>query len=143
VQKQLALSMALFSRSDPRGGGLEFLHRSPECRRKATKRGTRGWGYNWATLSLRDINTETWPSTLGVGSKITLLCKKKNIFVTYKKVKTGWSNLLRMATDQKGLFCRWWWSSSLYYLSCCIRIKHVGIGLLSITVKRTTPIPKC
>jgi hypothetical protein len=23
------------------------------------------WGYNWATLFLRDINTGTWPSRLG------------------------------------------------------------------------------
>jgi hypothetical protein len=23
------------------------------------------WGYNWATLFLRDINTGTWPSMLG------------------------------------------------------------------------------
>jgi hypothetical protein len=27
------------------------------------------WGYNWATLSLGDINTETLSSRLGVGRK--------------------------------------------------------------------------
>jgi hypothetical protein len=31
--------------------------------------GTRCWGYNWATLLLGDINTETWSSRLGVGRK--------------------------------------------------------------------------
>jgi hypothetical protein len=27
------------------------------------------WGYNWDTLSLEDINTETWSSRLGFGRK--------------------------------------------------------------------------
>jgi hypothetical protein len=27
------------------------------------------WGYNWTILSLRDINAETWSSTLEVGLK--------------------------------------------------------------------------
>jgi hypothetical protein len=28
------------------------------------------WGYDWATLSLGDIYTETWCSRLGVGRKV-------------------------------------------------------------------------
>jgi hypothetical protein len=31
--------------------------------------GTQCLGYNWATLSLGDIDIETWPSMLGVGRK--------------------------------------------------------------------------
>jgi hypothetical protein len=31
------------------------------------------WGYNWATLSLGDINTGTWSSRLGVGHKADYL----------------------------------------------------------------------
>jgi hypothetical protein len=27
------------------------------------------WGYNWATLSLEDINRGTWSTRLGVGCK--------------------------------------------------------------------------
>jgi hypothetical protein len=33
------------------------------------EKGTRRLGYTWATLSLLDINTETWSSRLGVGRK--------------------------------------------------------------------------
>jgi hypothetical protein len=44
-----------------RGGGLEYLHRNPASRRRRRKGdpvpGTRM--YNWATLSLEVINTET------------------------------------------------------------------------------------
>jgi hypothetical protein len=40
-----------------------------------------GWGYNWVTLSLWDINTGTWYSRLK-----TLLCKK--IVTKSKEVKT-------------------------------------------------------
>jgi hypothetical protein len=28
------------------------------------------WGYNWATLSLGDINTGAWSSRFGVGRKV-------------------------------------------------------------------------
>jgi hypothetical protein len=31
------------------------------------------WGYNWAALSLEDINTETLSSRLGVGEKLMTL----------------------------------------------------------------------
>jgi hypothetical protein len=51
------------------GGGLEYLHRSPASRRRRRKGNLGVWGYNWATLSLGDINTEPWPSGLGVGRK--------------------------------------------------------------------------
>jgi hypothetical protein len=32
---------------------------------EATKRELGAWGYNWTTLFLGDINTGTWPSSLG------------------------------------------------------------------------------
>jgi hypothetical protein len=35
------------NRGTPYGGGLEYLE------------GDGAWGYNWTSLSLRDINTET------------------------------------------------------------------------------------
>jgi hypothetical protein len=48
------------------------------------------WGYNWDTLSLGDINTETWPSRLGDGRKTDHHCSvKKNIVAKSKNVKTG------------------------------------------------------
>jgi hypothetical protein len=51
------------------GGGLEYLHRSP-CRAVEGGESDSGVrGYNWATLSLGDINTETRSSRLGVGRK--------------------------------------------------------------------------
>jgi hypothetical protein len=34
---------------------------------KAKEREPSAWGYNWATLSLGEMNTGTWPSKLGVG----------------------------------------------------------------------------
>jgi hypothetical protein len=46
---------------------------------KAMNREVYVWGYNWATLSLGDINTHigTWSSRLGLDKKLTpLLCKK-------------------------------------------------------------------
>jgi hypothetical protein len=47
------------------------------------------WGYNWATLFLRDINTETWSSRLGVERKAdNLTLQKENIVTKSKEVKT-------------------------------------------------------
>jgi hypothetical protein len=54
----------------PRGGGLEYLHRSYVSRKKAMKGEPGAWGNKWATLSLGDINTETWYSGLGVWRKV-------------------------------------------------------------------------
>jgi hypothetical protein len=57
------------------------------------KRESGAWGYNWATLSLGDINTETCSSRLGVGHKklMTLPCKKIIVAKT-KDVETRRSN---------------------------------------------------
>jgi hypothetical protein len=49
------------------GGGLEYLHRTPASR--GDKREPSARGYNWATLFLGDINTETWTSRLGVSDE--------------------------------------------------------------------------
>jgi hypothetical protein len=38
-----------------------------ECRKRRLKWVPSPWGYSWATLSPRIINTETWSSRLGVG----------------------------------------------------------------------------
>jgi hypothetical protein len=46
---------------------------------KATKRERRVWGYNWAALSLEDINTETWYSRFGVGRKADELFVRRTI----------------------------------------------------------------
>jgi hypothetical protein len=47
------------------------------------------WKYNWATLSLGNINTGTWPSRFGLDARLmTLLCKEI-IVVKSKEVKTG------------------------------------------------------
>jgi hypothetical protein len=49
------------------------------------------WGYNWATLSLGDINTGTWSSRLGVGHKADDLSLQK--YISGKsKVETGRSS---------------------------------------------------
>jgi hypothetical protein len=46
------------------------------------------WGYNWATLSLGDMNTETWSSRLWVGCKF---CKQiisaKSVEVKTRQVR--------------------------------------------------------
>jgi hypothetical protein len=46
------------------------------------------WGCNWATLSLGDINTETYSSSLGVGRKADDLAAAA---AKSKQVKTGCS----------------------------------------------------
>jgi hypothetical protein len=58
----------------------------------ATKKEPGGWGYNWATLSLEDINTEAWSSRLGVGQKADDLVVKKITVAKSKGVKPGRSN---------------------------------------------------
>jgi hypothetical protein len=53
------------------------------------KREPGAWGYNWATLSLGDINTETRSSRLGVGHKDDgLALQIKNIIAKSKEMKT-------------------------------------------------------
>jgi hypothetical protein len=66
------------------------------------------------TLSLGDINTETWSSMLGTGCKADLLTLKTITVAKCKKVKTGCSNaqrnrracqnFLMKAVTQRGLF---------------------------------------
>jgi hypothetical protein len=52
------------------------------------KREPGAWGYNWATLFLGDINTETSPPGLGLDARLmTLLCKKITV-VKSKEVKS-------------------------------------------------------
>jgi hypothetical protein len=51
------------------------------------------WGYNWATLSLGDINTERpGPSGWGLDARLRALLYKKNTVAKSKEVITG-SNL--------------------------------------------------
>jgi hypothetical protein len=61
----------------PCGGRLEYLHHSPPESYKATKRDSDIWGYNWTTLLVGDINTETWTSRLGVEHKTDNLALEK------------------------------------------------------------------
>jgi hypothetical protein len=56
------------------------------------KRELSAWGYNWATLLLGDINTQTWYSRLDA-RLMTLHCKKITVAKS-KEVRTGWSNLI-------------------------------------------------
>jgi hypothetical protein len=50
------------------------------CRKRWPKCVPGAWVYNWATLPLRDINTEAWSSRVGLGVGLTTLpCKKKNV----------------------------------------------------------------
>jgi hypothetical protein len=48
---------------------------------KATGKEPGAWGYNWTTLSLEDIKTETWSSRLGLttlfGKEITVTKSKE------------------------------------------------------------------
>lgn len=46
---------------------LSITSSYPLCR--ATQREPDAWGYNWTTMSLRDINIGTWFSKLGTGHK--------------------------------------------------------------------------
>jgi hypothetical protein len=48
------------------GFGLEYLHSNPAIRRRGRKGDPVPGGYNRATLSLGDTNTETWFSRFGV-----------------------------------------------------------------------------
>jgi hypothetical protein len=47
------------------GGGLEHLHHSLSNRKKRRKRNPNTRSYNWATLFLGEMNSETWPSRWG------------------------------------------------------------------------------
>jgi hypothetical protein len=62
------------------------------------KRESGAWGYNWAALSLGDINTETWYSRLGVGHKADDLVLKNIITAKFKEVKTR-SNLAKTSKE--------------------------------------------
>jgi hypothetical protein len=39
------------------------------------------WGYNWATLTLGDVNTETWSSRLGLDARL-ITSSWKAVFTT-------------------------------------------------------------
>jgi hypothetical protein len=54
---------------------------------KATKMEPSAWGYNWATLSLGDMNAVTWSSRLD--ARLTTLLYKTIIIEKYEEVKTG------------------------------------------------------
>jgi hypothetical protein len=64
------------------------------------------WGYNWATLSLRDINTETWPSRLGVGRNVKELLLQSSKSQTDGLIQDKFGRtFLKRPWAQKGLFC--------------------------------------
>jgi hypothetical protein len=73
--------------TSPCEGGLEYRHRSPARRRRRRKDNPAPGGYNWATLSLGDINKRTW----SLGSRLTTLLCKKIIVAKSKEVKTGYN----------------------------------------------------
>jgi hypothetical protein len=53
------------------------------------KREAAGWGYNWATLILGDINIVTWPSKLGLGLKVENLTYRKILFCKVLRFYSG------------------------------------------------------
>jgi hypothetical protein len=71
------------------GGRLEYLHHSSpvSCARQQKGNMVAG-GYNWATLSLGDINTGTLSSRLGFGHKADDCSVKKIIAAKYKEVNS-------------------------------------------------------
>jgi hypothetical protein len=62
----------------PRGGRLDYVHRSPASYRRRRKGNQVPGEYNWATVSHGDINTDTWSSRLGVGRRPKNLFRKNN-----------------------------------------------------------------
>jgi hypothetical protein len=66
------------------------------------KREPGAWGYNWATLSLADINTETWSSWLGGWTQGRRPCFVNKFFVVKsKEVNTGY-NLAESSEESYG-----------------------------------------
>jgi hypothetical protein len=77
---------------------------------KGDGKGTHCPGYNWITLSLRVINTETWASRMGrLDVRLTTL--KNLLFRNEKKWKLDaiWKTLLRKAVAREGIICQWRW----------------------------------
>jgi hypothetical protein len=65
------------------------------------------WGHNWATLSLGDINTGTWPFKLGPGSVKKNYCSEIQISenrMQYGRIFSGrlWLNKGCLANDDNG-----------------------------------------
>jgi hypothetical protein len=100
----------------PFGCVLEYLHRSPAIHRRRWKGSPVSRGYNWATLSLGGINTETWSSRLGVGCKADDLAQLKKIIVTKsRKVKNRCSLVgsSKEGCGSKMAVCQCWYGCSL------------------------------
>jgi hypothetical protein len=60
------------------------------------------WGYNWDTLLLGDINTETWSSRLVLDAKLTTLLCKKILLRNPKKWKPDGLNLAESSKKDYG-----------------------------------------
>jgi hypothetical protein len=74
-----------------------------------TKRESGAWGYNWTTLLLGDMNTETWSSRLGgVTRKADDLELQKNYFYEIQRSKNRMTNLVEACKEGFGslLFCQ-------------------------------------
>jgi hypothetical protein len=46
-------------------------------------------GYNWATLSIGEMNSVIWPSRMGVGGRLTTIHCRKITVAKSKELKTG------------------------------------------------------
>jgi hypothetical protein len=73
-----------------RGGRLQYLHRSPESRRRRRKGNPVAGGITGPPCS-GGINTQTWFSRLGAGRKVNDLALSKNYCWETKEVKTAWN----------------------------------------------------
>jgi hypothetical protein len=70
------------------------------------------WGYTWATISLGDINTETWSSRLVLDARMTTLLCKNNYCCEMQRIGIRMQSgriFLRKAIAQKEPLCQWWW----------------------------------
>jgi hypothetical protein len=65
----------------------EIPQQQPWELRKVTNREAGAWGYNWATLSLEEINTETWSPGWGLDARLLTLLRRRTILAKSKKIK--------------------------------------------------------
>jgi hypothetical protein len=67
--KYMPIFLYEYRYTSPVWGRVRIPPPSPCESQKATERKSGAWGYNSTTLSLGDVNTETWSTMLGAGRK--------------------------------------------------------------------------
>jgi hypothetical protein len=84
-----SLPVWLLLHNSPSGDELKFLRCCPASRRRRQKVNPVPMRYNWATLSLVNVNTWTWCSRLGAGGKADDWAVKETLVAKSKDVKPG------------------------------------------------------